>query len=91
MSTLASKLADTPALAGGVRRGPPNACYPLYGTGDLEDFEALEALRAQPGWTWREVQQRIDQIVGVDRPLPLEKFRYHWRRRCFCWPEDLRR
>jgi hypothetical protein len=72
-----------------VRRGPANACFPLYGAGDLEDWEAVEALCADR--TWREVQQHVDGLAEVTKPLPLEKFRYHWRRRCFCWPEDLRR
>lgn len=90
MSKLASKIAATPVVASGVRRGPANACFPLYGAGDLEDFEALETLRAS-GLTWREAQAMVDSIVGNEKPIPLEKFRYHWRRMCFCWPEDLRR
>lgn len=88
MSKLASKIATSPPTAATVRRGPANRCYPLYGSGDMEDFEAVEALRQN--LTWRQVQEHIDDILGVTKPLPLEKFRYHFRRRCFCWPEDLR-
>lgn len=90
MSKLAQKIATTPAppRSSTHRPGPANACHPLYGDGDIEDWQAVEALRS--GRTWREVQTHVDEIAGVDRPLPLEKFRRHWRRRCFCWPEDLR-
>ena len=97
MSKLASKIASSPAPpAVPVKRGPDNCCFPLYGTGDLEDFEAVEALRIairgeRPALSWREVQEHIDRIAGVTQPLPLEKFRYHWRRFCSCWPVDLRR
>lgn len=89
MSKLASKIQAAPApVVKPVKRGPENACFPLYGTGDLEDWEAVEALRGDR--TWREVQDHIDQLAGVEKRIPLEKFRYHWRRRCYCWPEDLR-
>ena len=90
MSKLASKIAQTaPPEATPVKRGPANACFPLYGAGDLEDWNEVERLRI--GRTWRQVQEHIDPIAGVEKPLPLEKFRYHWRRMCFCWPADLRR
>ena len=89
MSALAKKIQKTPAPASSTRRGPANACYPLYGPGDLEDWEAIESLRENH--TWREVQEHVDKLAGIETSLPLEKFRYHWRRRCFCWPEDLRR
>jgi hypothetical protein len=96
VSKLASKIAATPGPAAKpVKRGPDNRCFPLYGAGDLEDWEALEEYRAntpgKPQRTWREVQAYIDGLAGIETPLPLEKFRYHWRRMCFCWPEDLRR
>lgn len=90
MSKLASKIAANPAPPlSPVKRGPANACFPLYGAGDHEDWQAVDALRE--GRTWREVQEHVDQLAGVTTPLPLEKFKYHWRRRCFCWPVDLRR
>ncbi|MCD4535655.1 hypothetical protein LRP67_16300 [Nocardioides sp. cx-169] len=89
MSALAQKIATTPLPSERVRRGPANACFPLYGAGDLEDLGEIERLRES--LTWREVQSHIDGLLDIAKPLPLEKFRYHWRRRCFCWPEDLRR
>ena len=90
MSKLAHKIAATPPPAANpVKRGPANACFPLYGAGDMEDWEVVEALRE--GRTWRQVQDHVDKIAGVSQRLPLEKFRYHWRRFCYCWPEDLRR
>jgi hypothetical protein len=88
VSQLAQKIASLAPPASTVRRGPPNTCFPLYGVGDLDDWEAVETLRV--GRTWREVQAHVDELAGVANPLTLEKFRYHWRRRCFCWPEDLR-
>lgn len=95
MSKLAQKIQTSPPTAEVVRRGPANACFPLYGAGDLEDWNAVEAIRVgdddHKPLTWRQVQEHVDSLAGVARPLPLEKFRYHWRRRCFCWPEDLRR
>lgn len=91
MSKLASKIAKTPATFEVARRGPANKCFPLYGAGDLEDWEAVETLRDQSGLDWRSVQAHVDSLAGVERSLPLEAFRRHWRRRCFCWSEDLRR
>ena len=90
MSKLAKKIDSTPIAPAPVRRGPANQCFALYGAGDLEDWEAVEGLRKQ-GHDWRQVQTHIDDLASVEKSLPLEKFRYHWRRRCFCWPEDLRR
>lgn len=89
MSKLATKIASTPVEATGVRRGPANSCFPVYGQGDIEDAEAVDALRNT--LTWREVQAHVDSLLSVERPIAFEKFRYHWRRRCYCWPEGLRR
>lgn len=90
MSNLASKIAATPTPAAEpVKRGPDNCCFPLYGPGDLEDLAQVESLRV--GRTWRQVQDHVDKLAGVEQRLPLEKFKYHWRRFCYCWPVDLRR
>lgn len=90
MSKLAQQIASsTPPTAAPVKRGPNNACFPLYGAGDLEDWQEVERLRE--GRTWRQVQDHIDFLAGVEQRLPLEKFKYHWRRFCYCWPIDLRR
>lgn len=91
MSKLAKKIADAPVAAIPTRPGPPNKCLPLYGVGDEEDWQAVEDLRNERGLDWRSVQAHVDQLAGVTQHLPLEAFRRHWRRRCFCWPEDLRR
>lgn len=98
MSKLAQKIAtvrpaDLPPRQT-WRRGPVNQCYRLYGAGDLEDWEAIEVLRqgsleARP-LQWREVQREVDKGLGITRPLQIDKFRYHWKRKCYCWPEDLR-
>jgi hypothetical protein len=91
MSKLASKITATPIDATRQRPGPPNRCFPLYGDGDLEDWQAVEALRYDGRLDWRSVQAHVDKLAGVEQPLPLEAFRRHWRRRCYCWPQDLRR
>lgn len=90
MSKLAQQIAELPPPSSLPRRGPANACFPLYGDGDLEDWEQIEALRAN-GYEWRQVQSQVDGLLKIERPLDLERFKYHWRRRCFCWPVDLRR
>lgn len=90
MSKLAKQIATSPIpTAEPFRRGPENACFPLYGAGDLDDWQAVESLR--PGREWRQVQAHVDDLAGIEKSLPLEKFKYHWRRKCYCWPEDLRR
>lgn len=88
MSKLAGKIASTPIEASRVRRGPANSCFPVYGHGDQEDADAVAALR--DSLTWREIQAHVDSLLGVERPIAFEKFRYHWRQRCYCWPEDMR-
>lgn len=90
MSDLARELELIEVDGPGVRRGPANTCSPLYGAGDMVAWDQVERLRAQ-GLTWGEVQHRVDEILGIDRPIPISKFIYHWRRRCFCWPEADRR
>lgn len=86
MTGLAQRLADVPPPTNPVRRGPANQCFPLYGDGKIEDWQAVEDLRSQ-GHDWRNVQWIVDGILNVDKPLILDKFRYHWRRKCFCWTE----
>ena len=87
--SLAAKLADIqPDTSGKPRRGPAPACERLYGPGNLEDWEAVENLRL--AHTWAIAQKVVDKAAGVDKPIPGDKFRYHWRRKCSCWPEDVR-
>lgn len=90
MSDLARKLATSPPSKERVQRGPRASCA-VYGAGDMEDWEAIDAFRHQPGESWATTQKRWDGFLGLDYPaVPNDKFRYHWRRRCFCWPDDLR-
>ena len=93
MSQLAKKVGAT-LPTGALNRpsapGPRNKCFPLYGVGDLDDWTAVEALRETEELEWREVQSKVDGLLGITKPLPLEKFRRHFRRRCNCWPEDLK-
>ena len=92
MSKLAKKIGSTGVVITiPARPGPVSKCFPLYGEGDLDDWAAMESYRqGPPGKTWAEVHAFIDDLAGVTKPLPLHKFKYHWRRRCYCWPEELR-
>lgn len=86
-------LAEQLAAAGvdGYRgkQGPAPACAALYAQSTSEDdWTAVDNLRLQTSWKFAQV--KVDEMLGVEQPIPLEKFRYHWRRRCSCWPEDLR-
>jgi hypothetical protein len=89
MSKLATKLAPLGPPERQVRRGPANVCHPVYGDGDLDDWREIERLRAD-GHTWREVQAIVDGLLKIERPIHNDKFRRHWRRACFCWPEEHR-
>ena len=90
MSKLASKIQpEGPVVARRPDlRGPRNKCFPLYGTGDLEDWQAVDALRES--MEWRAVQAHVDQALGIEAHIDLERFRRHWRRRCDCWPPELK-
>ena len=83
MSQLAQSLA-TATIPTGIRKGPQAACH-VYGAGDLEDWQALMALKAQ-GLTWAQLQTMVDEQVGVERRIKLDQFRYHWNRKCDHWP-----
>lgn len=89
MSKLATKLSTLGPPARLARRGPANVCHPVYGDGDLDDWAEVERLRAE-GHTWREVQAEVDSLLNIKRPIHNDKFRRHWRRKCFCWTEEQR-
>lgn len=91
MSAVAKKLAAAPPSVDRVRRGPTNVCGPIYEP-DIEDAEAINDFRQKPTESWATAQAMYDNLLGVDKGKRItnDKFRYHWRRRCFCWPDDLR-
>lgn len=89
MSKIASKLAAAPPSGERVRRGPANQCFGVYAP-DLEDAQAIDDFRRRPSESWPSAQAMFDDLAGVTRKIPNDKFRYHWRRRCFCWSDDLR-
>lgn len=89
MSKLAQKLAAAPPSGQRVRRGPANQCSGIYKP-DLEDAEAIDEFRHRPDESWKSAQARYDQLAGITDNLRNDKFRYHWNRRCFCWPDELR-
>lgn len=90
MSRFARELASLPPSNERVRRGPANLCAPIYDA-DLEDAQAIEEFRLRRGESWATAQRKFDEMLGVSQRIPNDKFRYHWNRRCFCWPDDLRR
>lgn len=89
MSAAAKKLAAAPPSSERVRRGPANQCEGVYEP-DAEDAEAIDEFRKRPNESWATAQTRFDQVKGVTKRIKNDKFRYHWRRKCFCWPDDLR-
>lgn len=84
MSALAGKLA-TAKIQKKVKT-PTTPCFPVYGWGDQEDYEAVERLRTS-GAEWKQVQQIVDAYVENDSTLELNKFIRHWRKACSCWQE----
>jgi hypothetical protein len=89
MSKLATQLQAVTDIPSRAKRGPNNACFPRYGAGDLDDWNEIERLRNE-GFEWRDVQRTVDEKLGITEPIAPDKFRYHWRRKCYCWPQDLR-
>jgi hypothetical protein len=92
VSKLSQKIAPDPKVVARRRSGAPgprNKCWPLYGAGDLEDWEAVDALRET--LDWREVQTQVDGLLGITTPIPKDRFRRHWMRGCDCWPQELKR
>ena len=89
MTAAAKKLATAPPSGQRVRRGPVNQCEGVY-LPDLEDAEAIQKFRQQSTESWATAQTMYDKLIAAKVRIPNDKFRYHWRRRCFCWPDDLR-
>lgn len=87
--SLAEQLAEVATTNDRPQHGPRNQCGPVYGPGDMDDWRAVDALRHRTSWA--KVQEHVDRILGVTDPLPNDFFRYHWRRKCSCWPRDIRR
>lgn len=87
MSKLATAL-PTPEtfVAERRRRGPSGVCD-IYGDGDLEDWAAVERLRL--GSTWAQAQGEVDRALGI-KAIDEDKFRYHWKKRCWHWTQEQR-
>ena len=88
-----SRLTNLPSPAevkakGRIRRGPTGACD-IYGDGDLDDWRRVETLRLETSWL--QAQHEVDELLGIGDPIDGDKFRYHWRRKCWHWTEDQRR
>lgn len=89
MSSVAKKLAEAPSVPVRIKRGPNNQCRGVYEP-DLEDAQAIDEFRHRPGQSWATAQTRFDELLKPSRHIPNDKFRYHWKRACFCWPDDQR-
>ena len=88
MSKLASSLPTAETVATRVRKGPTGECD-IYGPGDLDDWRAVERLRLATCWV--DAHKAVDETLGTEAPISTDKFRYHWRRRCWHWTESQRR
>lgn len=86
MSKLAAALPEPADITSRTRRGPSGACD-IYGDGDLEDWASVERLRT--GTSWAVAQTEVDQALNI-KPIDSDKFRYHWRRRCWHWTQEQR-
>jgi hypothetical protein len=86
MSALAKNLPKT-VVAPRIRRGPSGECD-VYGDGDVDDWRAVERLRSSA--TWAEVHREVDKALGITSPIITDKFRYHWKRRCWHWTQEQR-
>jgi len=87
MSKLATQLPSADEIATRTRRGPTGACD-IYGDGDIDDWRAVEQLRKQTSWA--DAQRAVDETLNISRPIDTDKFRYHWRRRCWHWTQEQR-
>jgi hypothetical protein len=76
---LADALATAEVSQTRTRRGPAPECE-IYGPGTVADFRAVDERRRRTSWA--EAQRTIDALLGVERPIKLDNFRYHWRARC---------
>jgi hypothetical protein len=89
MSNLAKSLESVePVIVERVKKGPTALCSGVYPAEDLEDWAEVQRLRTST--TWLSAQRIVDQHLGITKNIPNDKFRYHWRRRCQCWPDELR-
>lgn len=86
MSKLATALPTADTITTRARRGPSGACD-VYGDGDLEDWASVERLRI--GTTWADAQAEVDRVLDI-KAIDADKFRYHWRRRCWHWTQEQR-
>ena len=82
MSKLAATLADVKISK--AKTTPKTPCFPIYGYGDQEDYEAIHRLR-ENGAEWTQVQQIVDDALSVEAPIENRKFIRHWRAQCSCW------
>ena len=68
------------------RPGRSGACD-VYGDGDIDDWRAVERIRLTAAWVT--AQRTVDATLGIE-PVDPDKFRYHWRRKCWHWTTEQR-
>lgn len=76
---LADALATADVAQRRTRPGPAPECG-IYGEGTVRDYRAVDARRQRTSWA--EAQRTIDELLGIETPIKLDNFRYHWRGRC---------
>lgn len=80
---LAEKLAAAPANKT-TRKGPPPVCE-VYGPGDEDVWAVIQQRKADYQESWADIQRLVDELLGIERPIRNDRFRYHWTRKCDHW------
>ena len=76
---LADALSTAAVTQTRTRRGPAPECE-VYGEGKVHEYRAVNDRRLRTSWA--EAQRTLDLLLGIEKPIKLDNFRYHWRGRC---------
>jgi hypothetical protein len=67
-----------------TRKGPPPVCE-IYGPGDLEVLAVIQQRKTDYQESWADIQRLVDEVLGIERPIRNDKFRYHFTQKCGHW------
>jgi hypothetical protein len=81
--SIAKKLDALPS-ARTVKKGPPPVCE-IYGPGDDELHTVIERRKAEYQESWADIQRLVDHLLGIKTPIKIDRFRYHFTRKCDHW------
>jgi hypothetical protein len=81
--SLAERLAKCPAERT-TRKGPPPLCE-IYGPGDGDLLAEIHRRKSEFGESWADIQRHLDGLLGIDKPIKNDRFRYHFTRKCDHW------